>query len=104
MLPSRIVEAVDVLEDGQFDVSARLQRSSPEYFRLDRLEERLEGGVVIAAAFAAHRYLEAVLTQELLIIVGAVLAATVRVAEAAFGRLPQSYGHLYRASEILLML
>jgi len=94
MPPSRIVEAVDVLEDGQLGVSARLPRPSPDQLSLDRLEERLDGGVVIAVALAAHRYLEAVLTQELLIIVGAILAAAIRMMDAALGRLAERHGHL----------
>lgn len=75
MPPSRIVEAVDVLEYGQLRVSARLPRPAPDELGLDRFEERLDGRVVIAVALAAHRYLEAMLTQKLLIVVGAILAA-----------------------------
>ena len=40
---------------------------------LDLHSRRVIGWAVIAVALAAHRYLEAVLTQELLIIVGAIL-------------------------------
>ena len=52
MPPSRIVETVDVLEDGQLCVSARLPRPSPDQLSLDRLEERLDGGIVVAIALA----------------------------------------------------
>ena len=94
MPPSRIVKAVDVLEGGQLGVSARVPRLSPDQLGLDRLEERLDGGVVIAVALAAHRYLEAVMTQELLIIMGAILAAAIRMMDAALGRLAERHGHL----------
>ena len=94
MPPARIVEAVDVFEDGQLDVSARVPRPSPNQLSLDRLEERLDSGVVVAVAFAAHRYLEFVLAQEFLIIVRTVLAAAIRVMVAALWRLSQSDGHV----------
>ncbi len=45
------------------------------------------GRIVIAVALTAHRYLEAMLTQKLLIIVGAILAAAIRMVKAALGRL-----------------
>ena len=69
MPSARIVEAVDVLEDGQLGVSARLPRSSPYQLRLDRFEGRLYGGVIIAIALTAHRYLEPMLAQELQVVV-----------------------------------
>jgi len=94
MPSSRIVEAVDVLEDGRLYVSARVPRPSPNQLSLDRLEERLDSGVVVAVAFAAHRYLESVLAQEFLIIVRTVLAVAIRVMNTAFWRLSQSDGHV----------
>ena len=63
-------------------------------FLLDGLEEVRHCGVVIAITFAAHRYLEAMLTQKLLIIVGAILAAAIRMMDAALGRLAERHGHL----------
>ena len=89
-----IVETIDVFEDCHLGVSAHLPRPSPDQLSLDRLEERLDGGVVIAVALAAHRYMEAVLTQELLIIVGAISAAAIRMMDAALGRLAERHGHL----------
>ena len=68
MLPARIVESIDILEDRGFGLPACLLGLSPDQFCLDRLEERFHGGVVIAIAFAAHRYFEAMLAQDLLII------------------------------------
>ena len=62
--------------------------------KLDGLEEGLDSGVVIAVALTAHRYLESVLAQKLLIIVGAVLAAAIRMMDAALGRLAERHGHL----------
>ena len=62
--------------------------------KLDGLEEGLDSGVVIAIALTAHRYLESVLAQKLLIIVGAVLAAAIRMMDAALGRLAERHGHL----------
>lgn len=58
----------------------------PDQLGLDRLEERLDGGIVITIALAAHRYLEAVLAQNLLVIVRTILAAAVCVVDATFRR------------------
>lgn len=86
MPSARIVGAVDILEDGQLCFSAGLPRLSPNQFRLDRFEEGFVRRVIIAVAFAAHGYLEAVLTQQFLIIVRTLLATPVRVVNAALGR------------------
>ncbi len=56
--------------------------------------EGLGSGVVIAVALTAHRYLETVLAQKLLIVVGAILAAAIRMMDAALGRLAERHGHL----------
>ena len=45
----------------------------PDQFRLDSFEEGLDGSIVIAIAFSAHRHLEAVLVQDLLVIVRTIL-------------------------------
>lgn len=71
-----------------------MPRPSPNQLSLDRLEERLASGVVVAVAFATHRYLETVLAQEFLIIVRTVLAAAIRVMDAALWRLSQCDRHL----------
>lgn len=55
-----------------------------------------DGGVVIAVALAAHRNLEAILAQELLVIVAAILRAAIGVVNAARRRLAQVDGHLQR--------
>ena len=47
---------------------------TPDQFRFNGLEERLNGGVIITISLAAHRYLEAMLAQDLLVIVRTVLA------------------------------
>ena len=60
--------------------------TAPNQFCLDRLEEGLDCGVVIAVALAAHRHLEPMLAQDLLVVVRTVLAAAVAVEDAALGR------------------
>jgi hypothetical protein len=66
---ARVIEAVDVLEDGGLGLSAGFPGAPPDQLRLDGLEEGLNGGVVIAVSFAAHRRLQAVLAQHLLVVV-----------------------------------
>lgn len=70
---------------------------SPDQFSLDGLEEGLNSRIVVAIAFARHRYFEPMLAQELLIIMRTVLAAPIRVMNAAIGRLPERDGHLQRS-------
>ena len=50
-----IIEAVYVLEDSGFGLATRFPGPAPNQLGLDRLEEGLNGCVVIAVAFAAHR-------------------------------------------------
>ena len=83
MFSARVVEAVDVFEEGDFDLAAGLPGAAPDEFRLQRLEEAFDGGVVVAIALTAHRNLEAVFAQQLLIVVGTVLRSAIRVMDAA---------------------
>jgi len=69
MAASRIVEAVDVFKDCHLGLPAGVPRIPPDQFGLDGFEERLNGGIVVTITFAAHRHLEAVLAQDLLIVV-----------------------------------
>ena len=54
MPTARVIEAVDVLEDGGFGVATGFPRAAPDQLDLDGFEERLNGCIVIAVAFAAH--------------------------------------------------
>ena len=66
----------------------------PDQLGLDGFEERLDGGVIIAISFTTHRRFEVMLAQDFLVIVRAVLAATIGVMDAAFGWCSERYGHL----------
>ena len=48
---------------------------TPDQLGLDGFEERLNCRIIIAIAFATHRYFEAVLAQDLLVVMRTVLAA-----------------------------
>ena len=85
MPSTRVVEAVDVFEDCHLGLSSCLPRMSSEQFCFDTFEEGLDGSIVIAIAFSAHRHPEAVLAQDLLIVVRAVLRPAICVVIAAFG-------------------
>ncbi len=56
-----IVKSVDVLEQRQFALP-------PDQLGLQRFEEGFNNGVVIAISLAAHRDFEAMLFQQLLVI------------------------------------
>jgi len=69
MTASRIVEAVYVFEDRHLCLPAGFPCIAPDQFSLDGFEERFDSCVVIAIALSAHGHAEAVLAQDLLIVV-----------------------------------
>ena len=69
MPTTRVVEAVDVFESGHFDLSAGLPVSAPDHFCLEGFEKTLDSCVVIAVAFPAHGWRQAVFSQDFLVIV-----------------------------------
>ncbi len=54
MSMARVIEAVDLLEDGSLGLAAALPVAPPDHLSLDGFEERLDGGVIIEIALAAH--------------------------------------------------
>lgn len=80
-------QTIDILEEGGFCLAACVPWPSPAPDQLcfDRFEDCLDGRGIVAISLAAHQTTKAVPTQELLIIAGAILAAPVRVMDAALG-------------------
>lgn len=83
MFASRVVEAVNVFEEGDLDLATGLPVAAPDEFGLQRLEEAFDGGIVVAVALAAHRNLEPMPAQHLLIVVSTVLRPAIGVMNAA---------------------
>ena len=83
MTPPWIIEPIDILEDRPFSFASGFPTVAPNQLCFEGFEERLYHGIVIAITFAAHRYIEAVLRQALLILVGTVLRPTIRMMNAA---------------------
>ena len=54
MFTSRVVEAVDVFEEGDLDLATGLPVVPPYQFGFQRLEEAFDGGIVVSVAFPAH--------------------------------------------------
>lgn len=79
MFAARVVEAVDVFEECNLDLTPGMPVAVPDQFGLERLEEAFDCGIVVAIAFPAHRGRQPVFAQKLLIVMGAVLRAAVRV-------------------------
>ena len=98
-----IIEDVDVFEEGDFDVPAGLPASAPDQFGLEGFEKVLDGGVIIAIAFAAHRRCQPVFTQDFLIVVRTVLAAPVAMMNASLWWSSQSDGHVQGADRQVLL-
>ena len=57
-------------------------------------KEGLHDAIVVTVALAAHRNLEAVLAQQLLIVVGAILRSAIRVMNAAWWWPSDRDGHV----------
>lgn len=98
-----VVEAIYVAEDGSFRLTPCWPTLPPDQFRLQGFEERLDGGVVIAITFAAHRRAQAISLQFLLIIVGTILAAAIRMEKASFWWLAQAHRHIQRLDRQILL-
>ena len=102
MATAQIVEAIDILEYRAFRLTARVPTITPDQLGLDGFEERLDYGIVVTISLTAHRDLEAVLFQALLIRGGTILRAAIRMVKAAFGRLAQCHGHVQRTDREIL--
>jgi transposase len=79
--PDGIVEAVDVAADGLPGLGPGLEDGAPDQLGLQRLEEGLDHGVVVAVPLPGHRDQEAMPSELGLIVERAVLAATIRVVD-----------------------
>ena len=96
MSATRVVEPIDVLEYRRLGLTPSMPFLPPDQFRLQRFEERLDRRIVVTITLAAHRRTQAVGLQLLLIIVGTILAATIRVEKAPLRRLAQAHSHVQR--------
>lgn len=83
MVPSRIVETVDVLKDSGGCLTPCWPTLSPKHFGLQALEKGLDHGGVIAVSLAGHGRCHLVFRQLLLKIMGAILAAAIRMENTA---------------------
>ena len=83
MSAARVMEAVDVLEDGGFGLATGFPNPASDQFGLDDLEERPDSGVVMAVALAAHGRLQGVAVRSFLVVVRRVLATTVVIRTAS---------------------
>ena len=63
MPAARVIEAVDLLDDGGFGFATGFPNLAPVQFGFDGLEERLDSGVVMAIALAVLRRLQPVSVQ-----------------------------------------
>jgi hypothetical protein len=89
-VPSQwIVKPIDILEDLPFYLTACVPTVAPDQLFLDGFEEDLNHRIVIAISLPAHGGLEAMLGQELPVLVGTILRPTTRMMNAA---LPPSQG------------
>ena len=83
MSAARVVEAVDVFKEGDFDVAAGLPVSAPEQFGLEGFEEALDGRVIRAIFLATDRHRQPMFAQDVSVVVRTVLAAPIRMVTAS---------------------
>src|SRR5918993_3150297 len=81
--PERIVEAVDVTGQGVVRLGPCLEHGAPHELALQRLEERLDHGIVVAVPFAGHRDQDAVAPQLGLVLDRAILTTAIRMVKQA---------------------
>ena len=65
MHPGAIVEGLDVIEDGGAGLGAGGEAMMIDQFVFEAVKERLDEGVVVAVAFAAHGSTQTVLSEHL---------------------------------------
>lgn len=75
MLTARVMEVADVLEDGGLGLTADLPRATPDQLGLDGRAEGLDGSVIPAVSRAAYRRRQAMIVQDLLVVVRTVSVA-----------------------------
>ena len=81
-----IMKAVDVFKDRHLSLPPGFPRPPPDQLGLDGLEERLDGGIVITIALAAHGHSKTTRAQDHLVVMRTVLATPVAVKDASLGR------------------
>ena len=84
--PDGIVEAIDIASNGLRSLVTGIKDGAPEELGLDRLEERLDHGIVVAISFSGHGGTGAVAAQFGLVVYKTILAAAVRMVNEPFGR------------------
>ena len=78
MSSAGVVEPVDVLEDRRLGLTSSMPFLAPDHLGFQAFEERLNRRIVVAVSFAAHRRTQAIGLQLLLIVIGAILQASLR--------------------------
>ena len=76
---ARIIEVIDVFKDSHLSLPPCFPRMSPDQFRFDDFEERPNSRIVIAISFSTHGHFEAVLSQDLSIVVRTTVRSAIRV-------------------------
>ena len=75
----------------------------PDQLGFQGFEERFHGRIIIAVSFSAHRHSKALIPQAFLIVVTAILTASVCVVNASRCRLTQIDRHVERADRKVLL-
>lgn len=103
MSSARVVESVDILKERGLCFSPGCPCVPPDQFGFQGFEEGLNGRIIIAITFPAHRHLKSLLAQAFLIVMTAILAAAIGVMNTARCWLTQIDRHVEGTDgEILL--
>ena len=91
-----IMEAADVVQAGNLEPTSGLPVPTPEQCGLQQSENAFDGRIIAAIAFSAHRRLQSMFAQKLLVYMSTILAATVRRMNTPSGRL-----HVHQTHSVL---
>lgn len=75
--PDGIIEAVDIMSNGGCGLAARLLACPPYQFGFNGLEHGFHHRIIMAIAFAAHGDGASMVSPELLVVAGTILASSV---------------------------
>ena len=97
-----IIKPVNVFANGFDRVSSGLEYGAPDQFRLDRLEDGLDHGIIITISFSAHGWKHLVSFEDLAILITGILAPPVRVLDHPRLWLPNCNGLLQSTNSQIL--
>ena len=96
-----IVEDLDIIEDLETRLFSRVELLLIDTFRFERGKKALENGIIPAIAFSAHAASDTECSQNALMVLGSILAASIGVHERLSNRQTIHNSHPERIADEL---